>query len=144
MEPCQYPRQYLYKRIVQAKLFIDEHYADNPDLNNISDEACFSRFHFIRLFKEIYGYTPHQYLTHVRIEHAKLLLQEGGYIADVCYTLGFSSISSFTGLFKRKTGLTPSAYQQQQSARNVAMNHKPLQYVPACFAGKRGWTEPQF
>lgn len=144
MEPCQYPRQYLYKRIVQAKLFIDEHYADNPDLNNISDEACFSRFHFIRLFKEIYGYTPHQYLIHVRIEHAKLLLQEGGYITDVCYTLGFSSISSFTGLFKRKTGLTPSAYQQQQSARNVAMNHKPLQYVPACFAGKRGWTEPQF
>ncbi len=38
---------YLYKRIVKAKLFIDDYYADNIDLDNIADQAHFSKFHFI-------------------------------------------------------------------------------------------------
>jgi AraC-like DNA-binding protein len=66
-----YPKVYLYRRIVQAKLFIDTHYADKIDLEHISDEAYFSKFHFIRLFKSIYGKTAHQYLTFVRIEKAQ-------------------------------------------------------------------------
>ena len=70
----QYPKIYLYKRIVQAKLFIDNNYAEDIDLDNIADEAYFSKFHFIRLFKNIYGSTPHHYLRQVRIEHAKQLL----------------------------------------------------------------------
>ena len=71
----QYPKIYLYRRIVQAKLFIDEHFGNNIDLDNIADEAYFSKFHFIRLFKTIYNKTPHQYLTIVRIEKAKMLLK---------------------------------------------------------------------
>ncbi len=61
----QYPKVYLYQRIVQAKLFIDRNYADKIDIDNISDEAFFSKFHFIRLFKRIYGKTPYQYLTSI-------------------------------------------------------------------------------
>ena len=72
----QYPKVYLYRRIVQAKLFIDNNYAENIDLDNISDEAYFSKFHFIRLFKNIYGKTPHQYLIFVRIEKAIELLKD--------------------------------------------------------------------
>jgi AraC-like DNA-binding protein len=67
-----FPKIYLYKRIVQAKLFIDARFSDNIDLHNIADEACFSKFHFIRLFKTVYGKTPHQYLKQVRIENAKM------------------------------------------------------------------------
>jgi AraC-like DNA-binding protein len=68
---------YLYKRIVQAKLFIDANFAGDIDLDNIADEAYFSKFHFIRLFKSIYGKTPHQYLISVRIEKAKEFLKNG-------------------------------------------------------------------
>lgn len=64
----QPPKIYLYRRIVLAKLFIDEHYAEDIDLDAIAGEASFSKFHFIRLFKMAYGKTPHQYLTRVRIE----------------------------------------------------------------------------
>jgi|GEM_PF-4927552 len=45
----EYPKYYLYQRIVHAILYIDENYAADIDLNNISDEAAFSKFHFIRL-----------------------------------------------------------------------------------------------
>ena len=47
----EYPKLYLYRRIVQAKLFIDSHYAGDIDLEQIADEAYFSKFHFCRLFK---------------------------------------------------------------------------------------------
>ncbi len=134
-----YPKIYLYKRVVQAKLFIDDHFAEKTDLDNISDEACFSKFHFIRLFKNIYGKTPHQYLMTVRINHAESLLQEGMGISETCFTVGFESVSSFTGLFKRYTHLTPSTYQQAKQQRREQIKKTPLQFVPNCFAEQKGW-----
>ena len=137
----QFPKIYLYRRIVQAKLFIDEHFADNINLNDIADEAFFSKFHFMRLFKTTYGKTPHQYLTWVRIENAKLLLQTSIPVADVCFSVGFDSVSSFTGLFKRTTTMTPSVYQQQQLKRKKEISDEPLKFIPNCFAEKKGWTK---
>ena len=141
MESESYPKVYLYRRIVQAKLFIDDHYSESIDLNNIADEAFFSRFHFIRLFKRTYNKTPHQYLIFIRMEKAKQLLQTGRSIANVCYAVGYDSISSFTGLFKHNTGVTPSAYQLQQQKKKAALKKSPLAFIPDCFARKKGWLE---
>lgn len=131
-----YPKMYLYKRIVQAKMFIDEHFAEQIDIDNIADEACFSKFHFIRLFKKTYGKTPHQYLTYVRIEKAKMLLKNDSNVTDVCFAISFDSLSSFTGLFKREVGITPSEYRSQQLALKNDIKNKPMKYVPGCFASK--------
>jgi AraC-like DNA-binding protein len=136
-----YPKVYLYRRIVKAKLFIDDNYADHIDLDHISDEAFFSKFHFIRLFKKTYAKTPHQYLTFVRIEKSKLLLQTDTPIAEVCYAVGFDSISSFTGLFKRLAGQTPSTYQQKHKRIQEEIKIAPLKYIPNCFAEMKGWTK---
>ena len=139
MADHQYPKLYFYRRIVQAKLYIDDHYGDNIDLNNIADEAWFSKFHFIRAFKNTYGKTPHQYLIYVRIEKARELLKTGTPVSEVCYTVGFESLSSFSGLFKRMTGLSPSAYVAQQQNLQQQIKKSPLSFVPACFAEKSGW-----
>src|SRR5438045_8591237 len=106
-----YPKIYLFKRIVQAKLFIDNNYYKEIDLDNIADEACFSKFHFVRLFKSIYGRTPHQYLTDIRVDRAKEMLARGETVACVCFSVGFDSISSFTTLFRRRTGRTPAFFK---------------------------------
>jgi len=135
------PKIYLYRRIVLAKLFIDEHFAENINLNDIAGEAFFSKFHFIRLFKKAYGKTPHQYLTTVRIDNAKLILQTEATITDVCYSVGFDGVSSFTHLFKKFTKLTPSAYQQQQRIRKIEMAKSPLKFIPNCFAEQKGWVK---
>ncbi|HEY9044450.1 MAG TPA: AraC family transcriptional regulator [Ohtaekwangia sp.] len=137
----EYPRVYLYRRVVSAKLFIDTHYAQAIDLDNITDEALFSKFHFIRLFKKIYGKTPHQYVTFVRIEKATQLLRSGTAVTDVCYEVGFESISSFSGLFKRMVGIAPSVYAEQQRALQDQLRKQPLGFVPGCFAGKNGWNK---
>src|SRR6185369_12679282 len=126
----RFPKIYLYRRIVQAKLFMDENFQEDIDLDSIADEAFFSKFHFIRLFKMVYGKTPHQYLISVRIEKARLLLQSDMRIADICFAVGFDSISSFTGLFKRMTSTTPSFYQKQQLKRKKEINESPLSFIP--------------
>jgi len=137
-----YPKQYLFRRIVQAKLFIDNNFAEQLDLNNIADEAHFSKFHFIRLFKKSYGYTPHQYLIQVRIENAKMLLEKNTTtVTDVCYSVGFESINSFTTLFKKRVGLPPADYQLQRKKMKSAIAESPLAFIPHCFAEKKGWNE---
>lgn len=130
---------YIYRRVLNAKLFIEEHYRDDIDLNAISDEAFFSKFHFIRLFKLIYGKTPHQYLMAIRIEKAKLLLQHNKPVAEVCFSVGFESIATFTTLFKRFTHQTPALYQQVQAKRNKQLKETPLKFIPNCFVDKFGW-----
>ena len=143
MKSVQDPKSksYLYQRIVGAKLFIDNNYAGKLDLDLISDEAFFSKFHFIRLFKKTYGKTPHQYLTVVRIEKAMQLLRTDKGPLEVCYAVGFESLSSFGSLFKRMTGLTPSSFLEEQQRIQTAISSTPLKFVPACFIYQHGWGE---
>jgi AraC-like DNA-binding protein len=133
MPPENLPKLYLYRRIVQAKLFIDYNYAENIDAGDIADEACYSKFHFIRTFKNIYGKTPHQHLTHVRIEKAKALLEAETSVTEACFAVGFDSLGSFTTLFKRRAGMTPSKYRREKLERKQQMLEKPLNFVPGCF-----------
>jgi AraC-like DNA-binding protein len=137
----EYPKIYLYRRLVQAKLFIDAHFADNIDLDNIADEAYFSKFHFIRKFKNIYRKTPHQYLIFVRIEKALELLKTGIPVSEVCYAVGFESLGSFSRLFKRIVGTTPSTYSMKQQIIKAQMVESPLTFIPGCIAEKNGWTK---
>jgi AraC-like DNA-binding protein len=141
MNAEQYPKIYLYRRIVQAKLYIDKNYSEKIDLDNISDEAHFSKFHFIRLFKSIYGKTPHQYLTKVRIEKAKQLLQQQKSVSEACFLIGYDSLSTFSGLFSKEVGKTPTEYANYYSKRKREIQTKPLSFVPNCYAYMHGWTE---
>lgn len=137
----EYPKQYLYRQIVRAKLFIDANYSSPIDLGNIANEACFSKFHFARLFRNIYGKTPHQYLTSIRIEKAKDLLDGSASVKEACFAVGFDSITSFTALFKRRIGVTPAAFQQRRNRRKDEIARVPLKHIPNCFAEKKGWTK---
>lgn len=141
MEAEEYPRIYLYQRIVRAKLFIDNNYAQAIDIDNIADEAHFSKFHFIRLFKTIYGKTPHKYLTSVRLENAIKLFRQGKPVSDVCFLVGFESLSSFSGLFKSNTGLSPSAYLTRQIQLKQQVLKTPFKFIPRCYAYQNGWIE---
>ena len=138
-----YPKIYLYRWIVQAKLFIDINFGENINIDNIADEAYFSKFHFIRQFKKIYGKTPHQYLIVVRVEKAMQLLRTDMAVSDVCYAVGFESLSSFSGLFKFIVGLSPSVYQVQQLQIKAQILKTPLKFIPGCFADKNGWTKKE-
>ena len=63
-----YANIYLVKRVIQAKYFIDKNFDQAIDLDTICKEACISKFHLIRSFKKLYGVTPYQHLTFLRIK----------------------------------------------------------------------------
>jgi AraC-like DNA-binding protein len=135
----EYPKVYLYRRVVQAKLFIESNYRNKTDLDLVSDEACFSKFHFLRLFKKVYGKTPHQFLVEVRIEKAKELLKQNVAVKDVCEAVGFESLGTFTSLFKRRVGETPAKFQQRELRLQSEIVERPLVHIPGCFAESKGW-----
>lgn len=120
---------------------MDAHYCEAIDLANISGEACFSKFHFIRLFKSIYGTTPHQYVIRKRVQASKELLQSGHTVSETCMAVGFQSLSSFTGLFTRLAGVSPSLYRKRYLLRRSLIHEAPLQFIPNCFAEQNGWNQ---
>jgi AraC-like DNA-binding protein len=130
-----YHKQYLYKRIVRARAFIDANCQSNIRLAQIMSEAHFSKYHFIRLFKSIYGLTPHQYVTQKRVQKAKFELKEtNNSIQDVCFNVGFQSPTSYIHLFKRNTNKTPFQYRNEDKASKHLAQKEPLSQVPGCHA----------
>lgn len=117
-----YPHSHLVAQAIQAKDHMEMRYAENISLDDIAKAATVSKFHLIRLFRKMYGRTPNQYLISVRIRAAKKLLQEGMPPTDVCYAVGFTSASTFTGLFKKMTGMTPAIYRQRKAILKKAVN----------------------
>jgi AraC-like DNA-binding protein len=118
-------------------MYIDTHYAEAIDLDAISGEAWFSKFHFIRCFKKIFGLTPHQYLIKVRVQNAMRLLQEGTAVNAVCFSVGFESATSFTSLFKKMCGSSPSVYRDANLKRRETQQREPLQHIPGCYVAMR-------
>jgi AraC-like DNA-binding protein len=123
----------IYQRIASAKIYIDENYHEPIDLEEISQRAFFSRFHFHRLFTKIYRRTPHQYLTQKRLDKAKDLLAENKPVTEVCTEVGFESIGSFSILFKKEIGFAPTYYRNMAWLKKQKQKHQPKSFIPHCF-----------
>jgi AraC-like DNA-binding protein len=108
-----YLPQHYYEYVRQSKAFMDKHHGDKIELDEIAAAAFMSRFHYIRIFQQIYGNTPRQYLRDVRIEKAKELLRKGFAVTRVCAEVGYESLPTFSKVFKRGTGHSPKAYREQ-------------------------------
>lgn len=117
-------RMELYKRLSQARSFIEENIDQPITLSQVAGVACLSTHHFLRLFKQVFEETPHQYLTRKRIERAKdLLLTTPTSVSDICQSVGFKSPGSFSWLFRRCVGYSPEGFRainsQKQSITTV-------------------------
>lgn len=108
------PKQKEYiRKFQQLLVYIDEHYMEELDLDKLSASIDFSKFHFLRLFKQYMGATLGDYITLRRIKAAEqLLCNQSIPIAEVATLSGFSSISTFNRLFKQYKNCSPSEYRQ--------------------------------
>lgn len=94
--------------------YINDHLTQELSLDDLAVKAALSPFYFSRLFKKETGFSPHQYILATRISNAKFLLQStDDSVKNICFTVGFSSESSFCTAFKKETGLTPSEFRSQ-------------------------------
>lgn len=96
----------------RARDFIQTHVTKDLALEDISEAANLSKYHFLRLFRKQFGITPHQYVVNCRINAARHALDTGGSLNDVVYRYGFADLSHFNRRFKRIYGMTPRQYQE--------------------------------
>lgn len=98
------------KRVAE---FIEENLANDVSIAAMAELIGLSPFHFSRSFKRSFGVPPHHYHAKRRIERAKLLLADkDASVTRIAVDVGFSATSAFSGVFRRITGETPTAYRR--------------------------------
>ena len=98
----------------RARDHADRYYAEPIDLEALAAVACLSKFHFLRLFRTTYGTTPAEYVSRRRIERAQDLLRSTNLtVTEVCHTVGFTSLGSFSSRFRTVVGESPSEFQRR-------------------------------
>lgn len=96
--------------VARAMQYIQANFAEAIELVDIANAARVSPYHLARLFKQVTGVTPHQYLIGVRVNNARALLSAGAgkrSLADVAEAVGFADQSHLSRHVKRLLGVTP-------------------------------------
>ncbi len=96
--------------IVRVQEYISNKSDQDLSLDELSNIANMSKYHFIRSFKSQVGLPPHAYLIQTRVKKAKVLLAHGKSIAEAAYITGFADQSHLTRIFKNFFGYTPGKY----------------------------------
>jgi AraC-like DNA-binding protein len=124
------------RHLLRARDLIDARYREPLDVPALARAAHLSPAHFSREFRRTFGETPHQYLLTRRLERAAALLRTTDRsVADICFTVGLSSVGSFTTSFGRTFGMSPTAYRA---------THPPATdraRIPTCVL--RAWERPR-
>lgn len=111
-------KEELYRRLYKAR---DYAYAtlDQPiSLDDLAYVACLSTNYFLRSFRGLFKQTPHQFIIEKRMGRAQKLLKETEMsVSEVCLSVGFQSLGSFSWLFKRRVGLSPEAFRRASWCR---------------------------
>jgi AraC family transcriptional regulator len=103
-------------QINQVIDYIQAHLTQDLSLEVLAQQTGYSLYHFIRLFHQATGESPHQFVLHQRIARAqRLLLETDVSLAHVALESGFANQSHLTQGFKRHFGLTPRLYRQRHS-----------------------------
>jgi AraC family transcriptional regulator len=107
----------LYKRLSLARECIHANYASPLPLDKMAATALLNSQHFLRMFRDCFGITPHQYVIDVRLTAARQLLTETKEpVTAICRLTGFESLPSFSGLFRQRFGASPKAFRQNPGA----------------------------
>lgn len=117
--------------MLRARDAMDGAYAEPLDIRALARIAQVSEAHFIRTFRATFGEPPKRYLQRRRVERAMFLLRSSDRsVTDICMDVGFSSLGTFSRVFRDIVGEPPSAYRLRG----------PLPPVPTCFA--MAWLRP--
>ena len=106
-------REEITRRLHLAADLIYSHFDKNLSLDDLSQVSCLSKFHFIRLFKEYFHESPHQFITRIRLEKSVSYLKNSNYgVKEISQKVGMENSSSFSRLFRNHFGVYPTQFAQ--------------------------------
>ena len=112
---ANHPERENFERIAGAVQHMNKFYNSNFSLEDYANMCAVSKYHFLRIFEKIVGYTPIEYRNNIRMQHAaEMLLEEKMSVEEISNTVGYSSASYFSSAFKQKYKLSPKQYQNQK------------------------------
>lgn len=122
-------------QLSRARDLLAEHFNERIRLAEAAGYAGLSPFYFQRVFTAEFQETPHEFVTRLRIEHAKKLLLAGNHsVTDICFEAGYESLGSFSTRFRSLTGLSPAAFRREsRRVFGTSGRYWPLYYMPVCF-----------
>jgi len=107
-------REYYEERILRVQMYIQSHLDEPLSLNQLADVACFSPFHFHRLFRGLVGESPSEYIRRLRLERAKLDLRYSSRpVTEIAFDSGYETHESFTRAFRSAYGASPKEFRDQ-------------------------------
>jgi AraC-like DNA-binding protein len=101
-----------HQQIEQAMRYLTLQYYQPISIGQMAREMGYHRTHFCKLFKQIAGLSPYQYLTKVRMNQSALLLQESLTIQQVASAVGYHDPLYFSKQFRKYFGVPPSRYAE--------------------------------
>lgn len=117
-------RSELFRRIQLAKTYIHDTLSQDFHLDQLAKEACLSKYHLIRSFKELYQLTPYQYFMTQKIEHSLNLLADPKHsISEVAQRSGFNDIFHYSKRFKAIKGFSPQTYRNEFKSGYQSKNY---------------------
>jgi len=121
--------------LLRARDYLAANFNERISLADAATLAELSPFYFHRLFADAFSETPHEFVTRLRIDHAKKMLLAGNdSVTDICLDAGYESLGSFSARFRSLTGLSPAAFRREsRRVFGTSGRNWPLYYMPACF-----------
>jgi len=100
--------------------YIQNHYDEDLSLAKLAEVACFSKFHFHRLFRTLVGETVNDFVKRIRLEKSiqKLTREKSKSITEIAFDCGFSSSQNFAKIFKSQFGVPPSTIRNEYNWEN--------------------------
>ena len=123
-----------FRNLCLARELLREVREPSPSVADVARRVRISPFHFIRQFEAVFGVTPHQFRIQSRLDAAKRLLAAGVSVTDACMEVGFSSLGTFSTLFARRIGESPSAYQRRVRPIWAPDAGGPTGLTPGCLS----------
>jgi AraC-like DNA-binding protein len=128
------------RRLGRARDLLCQALDQKLTLDQVARAALLSPGQFIRAFKAVFGQTPHQVRIDARLDLAKrLLITDSASVTDVCHMAGFSSLGTFSYVFTRRVGLSPSAFRREARTLVQVPGTLPLKLYPGCFTLMGYW-----